>query len=335
MDTIEFRLTYRSYANHDYSDSAVKIFINGEDLLPRIHEFEKNVGCKGRHAPLYVSTLYESLNEDYKIDSVPIYGCGCGDIDCSAIYITVEVGEKTVTWKNFILPDENLREEIIYPRRFGELVFGKEQYFREVEKLKLWSEDDSLSVEYGGIEGGEVKIVVKKNVQTFEFYFDETLDDPLPDFVKFFNAVRGGEEYFSVDIMREDGHVAFKLSIKRWLDGQVRFYVELVGEELIFCEYLQREKLAAMFKKIFDALLNDKYFPYSYPCFWYLGISDEKYFDNVTDKIEEEHPDWTIGDVFNYAVAEKKCKLAPPYEKYLEHYKKMLTDYVIPDKWFE
>ena len=41
-------------------------------------------------------------------------------------------------------------------------------------------------------------------------------------------------------------------------------YVELVGEKFIFCECLTLEELAAMFKKIFDAPLNDKYFPYSY-----------------------------------------------------------------------
>ncbi len=88
-----------------------------------------------------------------------------------------------------------------------------------------------------------------------------------------------------------------------------------------------------MLKKIFDALLNDKYFPYSYPCFWYLGESDES--DTVLDAIEAAHPYWTNGDVCNCAVETGQLKLAPRHEKYLGHYKKMLTDYVIPDKWFE
>lgn len=334
MDTIEFRLTYFEYGADNYSSSAVDIFINGEDLLPRIHDFEDSVGCGGGHAPIWIGELYKSLSEDYKTDSVAIYGCGCGVTDCSAIYITVEVGEKTVTWKNFILPDENLRGEIIYPRRFGEFVFDKEQYFREIHKLKQWRFNDKLSVEYGGIEEGGLKLVVK-NINAFNFYFDELLDDPLPDLVKFFNAVRGGENYFDVEIMRDDGHVALKLSIKRWGDEQIRFYVELVGEEIIFCEYMKREDLIAMLKKIFDDLLNDKYFLYSYPCFWYLSETDEKNFDAVTDAIEAEHPDWTTGDVWNYAVEAKGIKLAPRYEKYLAHYKKMLTKYIIPDKWFD
>jgi len=328
MDTIEFKLTYVSYANNDYLSSAVDIFINGENLLPRIHEFEKSVGCNRRHKPLWAKDLYESLYEDYKTDSVPIYGCTCGDIDCSAIYISVEVGAEIVTWKNFILPDENLRGEIIYKRRFGEFVFDKAQYFREVEKLKLWSKNDSLSLEYGEIDCGDMKLIVRKNTRAFEFWFDELLDDPLPDLVKFFNAVRSGEDYFNANIMRDDGHIAFKLSIKRWLEGQVRFYVELVGEGITFCEYLRREELAAMFKKIFDDLLSDKYFPYSYPCFWYLGESG-------VSSIEDTHPNFTTGDVWNYAVETGQVKLAPRYEKYLEHYKKMLTDFIIPDKWFE
>ena len=196
---------------------------------------------------------------------------------------------------------------------------------------------NSLSIEYAGIDGGDIKLVVKKAAQEFEFYFDELLDDPLPDLVKFFNAVRGGEDYFDVDII-DAGYcdtVAFKLSLKSWSDGQVCFCVELVGEKIIFREYLPREELAAMFKKFFDDLLNDKYFPYSYPCFWYLAISDEKYFDAVTDEIEAKHPDWETGDVWNYAAKAKGVKLAPCYEKYLEHYKKMLTEYVFPKNWFE
>ena len=333
MDTLEFRLTYVSYGADDYSSSAVDIFINGEDLLPRIHAFEVSVGCNGGHKPIWPKELYRNLSEDYKADSVTIYGCGCGDIDCSAIYINVEVGEKTVTWKNFILPDENLRGKIIYERRFDEFVFDKAQYFREVDKLKLWSEDDSLSVQYGGIECGDIKLIVKKNARAFEFYFDETLDDPLPDLVKFFNSVRGGDDYFETEIMRDDGHVVFKLSIKRWLDEQVRFYVELVGEKIIFCEYLRREELLAMLKNIFGALLNDKYFPYSYPCFGNIHVEDNLYDELVIEA--KKHPGWSFDDTLNYAVETRQLKLAPHYEKYLEHYKKMLTDFIIPDKWFE
>lgn len=136
MDTIEFRLTYFEYGADGYSSSAANIFINGENLLPRIHEFEDSVGCNGGHAPIWIQELHRNLSENYKDGSIPIYCCVCGDIDCCAIYISVEVGAETVTWKNFILPDENLRDEIIYERRFGEFVFDKAQYFREVGKLK-------------------------------------------------------------------------------------------------------------------------------------------------------------------------------------------------------
>ena len=188
-----------------------------------------------------------------------------------------------------------------------------------------------MLIEYGGIECGEIKIIIKKNVQTFEFYFDELLDDPLPDLVKFFNAVRGGEDYFEINIMLDDGRIAFKLSIKSSINDQVHFYVDLVGESLTL--HLRREELTAMFKKIFDALLNDKYFPYSYPC--YGNIHEE---DNLYDELIDEakkYPNWSFGDVLNHAAEAGQLKLSTPYEKYLEHYRKMLTDYVIPDKWFE
>ena len=94
---------------------------------------------------------------------------------------------------------------------------------------------------------------------------------------------------------------------------------------------MKREDLIAMLKKIFDALLNDKYFPYSYPCFG--SIHEE---DNLYDELVEEakkHSDWSFGNVLNYAAETGQLKLAPRYEKYLAHYKKMLTEYVIPDKW--
>ena len=259
----------------------------------------------------------------YKSGSVKILGCG--GADCSAIYISVEVGEDTVTWKNFVLPNNHS------PKTFGEFVFDREQYFSEVDKLRRWSENDSTCIEYGGIECGDITLVVKKGAQAFNFYFDENLDDPLPALVRFFNSVRGGEKFSEANIMRDDGHVAFKISFKPWFDGRIRFFVDLVWEDVIFCARIRREELAAMLKRIFDALLNDKYFPYSYPLFFDACCEDDE--ENITDEIEAAHPDWAFGDVLNYAFDSGRLKLEPRYEKFLATYKKMLTEYVVPEGW--
>ena len=132
--------------------------------------------------------------------------------------------------------------------------------------------------------------------------------------------------------MRDDGHVDFKLSFKPWTGGQLRFIAELVWQNVTLCEYLSRDELADMLKRIFDALLTDKYFPYLYPCFWYICESDEPDCE-ITDAIEAEHPDWSIGDVLNYAVDSGQLQLLPRYEEFLSTYRRMLTDYVVPEGW--
>ena len=132
--------------------------------------------------------------------------------------------------------------------------------------------------------------------------------------------------------MRDDGHVDFKLSFKPWMGGQLRFVAKLVWQNVTLCEYLSRDELADMFKRIFDALLIDKYFPYSYPCFGVIDESEDFEFA-VTDAIEAEHPDWSIGDVLNYAVENGLLKLEPRYEEFLATYRRMLTDYVVPEGW--
>lgn len=130
----------------------------------------------------------------------------------------------------------------------------------------------------------------------------------------------------------DDSVKVLKISVHPNAD-EVCLTVEILKKKILLTENYRREELAAIFKKIFDALLNDKYFPYSYPCFWYLGESDVS--DEVLDAIENAHPDWTTGDVWNYAAEAKGVKLAPRHEKYLALYRKMLTDYITPDKWLD
>ena len=314
MDAIEFRLSGLKLYGNEISPTVADIYING---LPLWENFFKE------HASIPVAELYENLSAKYKSGSVKILGCG--GADCSAIYISVEVGADTVTWKNSVLTNNHS------PKTFGEFVFDREQYFSEVDKLRRWNENDSTCIEYGGIAGGDITLVVKKGAQAFKFYFDECLDDPLPALVRFFNAVRSGEKFSEANLMRDDGHVAFTISFKPWTDGRIRFFVDLVWEDVIFCARIRREELAAMLKRIFDALLNDKYFPYSYPLFDIRFDDDSD--EAVVDALATEHSDWAFGDVLNYAFDSGRLKLEPHYEKFLSTYKKMLTEYVVPEGW--
>ena len=241
MDTIEFRLSASNKFGREISTAVADIFINGHPLWENFF----NV-----HASIPVAELHENLSAKYKVDSVAILGCGVPE--SFPVFVTVEICADTVVWKNFVTPQNS-------PKIFDEFVFDGEQYFREVDKLKRWSETDSLTVEYGGVAGGYITLLVKKGAQAENFYFDEILDDPLPALVKFFNAVRAGDDFAETEIKDYDDKVDFKL----WTNGQFRFVVELVREKIIFYEIYRREELAAMLKRIFDSLLNDRYFPYS------------------------------------------------------------------------
>ena len=327
MDTINFRLNAFKFTGDENPTAVADIFINGLPLTEKICSFESRAGFEViAHASIPVAELYENLSAKYKVEAAPILGCDCGATLCWPVFVTVEICAENVVWKNFVLPQADS------PKNFGEFVFDREQYFREVNKLRRWTFDEKLTVEYGGVAGGDLTLVVKKNAQAFPFYYDELLDDPLPALVKFFNATRGDKTFFETEIKDYDDEVDFKISFKPWTDGQLIFTVELIRKKIIFCEVYRRDELAAMFKRIFDALLNDKYFPYSYSCFWYIGESGDSD-GEITDAIEAEHPDWSFGDVLNYAVDSGQLKLLPRYEEFLSKYKRMLTDFVVPEGW--
>ena len=192
---------------------------------------------------------------------------------------------------------------------------------------------DKLKILYDSIDCGSVEFHLIKNGKTFKFAFDELLSDPFPQLVDLLVHVQRGEACTEgLGDTYDDRIIVLKISVQP--DGdKVVLRVELIKEKFLLEEIYPREELVAMFKKIFDDLLNDKYFPYSYPCFWHICCADDDLGDNVMDAIEDAHPDWEMGDVCNYAVDSGQLKLAPRYEKYLEHYKKMLMDFVIPDKW--
>ena len=310
MNTIEFRLSAFHYERRAAPLAVANIFIDGKNVLDTLYEFERRKGLPFiEHAPLAVAELHENLSERYKPEPAEI---------CSQMFVKVEVGAEIVTWKNF-----------------GEFVFDKAQYFREVEKLQRWRFNDKLIFEYDGIECGFVSFNFMTGGKVYNFIFDELLSDPFTQLVNLFVHVERGEfcaEEF--DDTYDDSVKVLKISVHPNAD-EVCLTVEIIKKKILLTENYRREELAAMFKKIFDALLNDKYFPYSYPCFWYLGEDDEDAFDKIISDIEAEHPYWTDGDVWNYAAETKGVKLAPRHEKYLALYRKMLTDYIIPDKWLD
>lgn len=344
MDTIKFKTRYYTYGPDDYSSVVADIFINGKNFLETVKNFEAELGQRGDYAPVRDYYLYAALSRDYKEDFVFIYDCGCGCDGCHPFCVYVDVGEKVVTWYDFMTSEEYFddvcldnnfemfRERIRTKGGLPPLVFDKEQYFAELEKLKAGTCDTPLTFEYGGIECGYISLFVSADGKRFEFIFDELLNDPFPQLVKLFNAAKNND---NCEIILADGDAKrsplLRISVKQWFNGQLRFYIELVREGITFKEYYRREEVLEMLEKVFSGLLNDKYFPYSYPCFWYCGDSEN--YEAVTDKIEDENPTWEVGDVLNEAFRNGGLTLLPRHKDYLEKYKKMLTEYTVPEGW--
>lgn len=172
MNTIEFKLTKIKYGIDEVESDAVDIFVNGKNFLKEIQAYEKYHNINGGHVPITPYEIHQSLAEDYLTESVPVFGCGCGFVDCCPVYISVNVDDNFVTWDNFQFPDEmfkikdrprqKFRKRTFYKaqyfsknsnenvgfkdkpyKKFRKLTFYKAQYFSEVEKLKHWLFDDA------------------------------------------------------------------------------------------------------------------------------------------------------------------------------------------------
>ena len=183
---------------------------------------------------------------------------------------------------------------------------------------------ENLKIEYGGIECGYISLKFKKDNKNFEIICDELLDDPIPQLVNFFVNIKSGKDCVeNFDEMYPNEKI-FCLSTHN-IDNKIFLEAKIYKHNIIFNEIYYKNDLIMMLKKIFTDLLNDKYFPYSFPCFWYL----------LEEELEKLHPEWNYGDIINYAVAKGKFRVSQENKIYIENYKKMLTEYIIPKKWFK
>ena len=368
MDTIEFKKGRQQYANDEKFTDVVEIFINGKNFLDNIHSYEENCGINGGHAPITFSELYDSLAELYKEDSVPIYGCGCGYIDCCPIYISIDVGEKVVTLYDFEFPDEYGEMKIKSRPAFGKFVFDKKQYFNEIAKLKHWTFGNSATIEYGDIDCGEIKLILKKGGEIFNFWFDDLLGDPIPDIVRLLNFVQSGENlskhtdigtFYNPLILEfgendlefecntEKRELEFQISAWHCGANKVRlsfkiYYKPIYGKQITFIDIYLRDELTEMLKKILSDLLNDKKFPYIYPLYYRY---DEVSFDEVANLVDikvkkitnltDEEKNLKEAELLLQMLKEGKVKLCDAYKIFIDKYKRMLTEYKIPKKWFK
>lgn len=361
MDKIEFKFSTFRYGHDDFDSDVVEIFVNGKNFLDTVKIFDK------WYAPIIPEYLYTDLIESHTDEPIFVYDCGCGCSGCGPFCVFVDVGKKTVTWYDFMTEQEYfddvcnennfamLRERLKNQGGLPSLVFDKKQYFKAVGVLRDWIFNKNFNIIFNGIECGYLELIFKTPEKSLSFTFDEMINDPMPQFVELFNYIqkciafdrnydyekRGINVSIGYDFettlgdMYYDKRTVLKISAKHSDFRNIVVVENCVGEVLFRTSYLCIE-WAEMFKKLFSDLLYDKYFPYSYPCFWYIcEDTDDAIFDSVEEELEKLHPDWNMGDILNFAVANWKFSLSDRNKNFFEKYKKMLSEYIIPDRWFE
>ena len=155
MDIIEFKFDTYQYGPDDFESDVVDIFINGKDFMQTIRNFFNE-----SYTSIRVMDMYDNLTKYYKDESeygedqfVFIYDCGCGCDGCDPFCVYIDVGEKVVTWYDFMTSEEYF-DDVCKDNHFSmfkermrtkgglpPLVFDKKQYFKEVDALKKWSDN--------------------------------------------------------------------------------------------------------------------------------------------------------------------------------------------------
>ena len=173
---------------------------------------------------------------------------------------------------------------------------------------------------------------IKRDGKEYTFIFDDLISDPMPEIVRLLNFVEGvknntaeifkfGDNDLEFQIDEDKRNLEFQIYAWRscdkeiWLTFKI-FYKKIYGREIIFRDVYHCEELAAMLKKIISDLLNDEKFPYEYPLY---GRYDDISFDEVDFQM----------------LKDGKVKIPDSYKIFFEKYKKMLTNYIIPENWFK
>ena len=355
MDTIEFKFTKFKYGADGFKSDVVDIFVNGKNFLQTVQAFDDTSYC-----PVRPYDLYLDLIKYYKEDFVFIYDCICGCDGCHPFCVWIDVGEKVVTWYDFMTSDEyfddvcqennfaKLKKRIKTVGGLPPLVFDKKQYFDAVGTLRDWLLNKAFNITYGGINCGDISLIFKDLEKSYDMGFDEMTCDPLPALVEFYNYVQkciafdkkfehkiGVSIGYNFETIVEDYEPELKISAEH-RQYQITATFELRNNHVTFRQTYKCFLWAELLKKLFSDLVNDKYFPYSYPCFWYLckDVGDEVFY-KFDDEVDKLYPDWNEGDKLNYGVEQGILSLSARNKIFAEKYKKMLTDYVVPEKWFE
>jgi|SRR5690606_7583408 len=145
MNKIEFKIEKKNNRDWEAEYEAVRILIDGKDLIDRLREFEKpfakkeNSDVAGSYEGMPPQNLYENLTEEpiYENNKIAILECTCGCEGCWDFLIEVKENENIITWTNFENNHRGRESHNFWDySSFKDLKFDKKEYQQNIKKLK-------------------------------------------------------------------------------------------------------------------------------------------------------------------------------------------------------
>jgi hypothetical protein len=148
MDKLEFKIQNKQIG--DFKFKTVSIFVNGQDLIERLKNYEmpfaKKEGSEiiaGGYDGLTPETIYKYLTNPEDMDKdengkISLLGCAaCGLEDCWPMKIkTIEAVDKII-WTEFEQPFRSVDSNNFWDyTNFGQLSFDKKNYNEQLDKLR-------------------------------------------------------------------------------------------------------------------------------------------------------------------------------------------------------
>ena len=200
-----------------------------------------------------------------------------------------------------------------------------------------------IHIMYNKIKYGYIYFTLLKDARKINFKFQSSTEDPIPKFINFLNHVRAGED-FEQNITNSSKENVLCLSVKNQGNDKVNFEMYITKRDIIFSEIISRVEVVDIFEGIIYYLLNDKGFPYMYPCYHYLDENKiktikeqntKKLLNQISklDRLEFIKLQDKLDELLELYINKRVVKISDEGKIFLDKYKKMLKELKVPEEW--
>ena len=153
MDTIQFFIVEFINQEFDSHHFEIQIYINSSDLMDLVEQIERAVldpqnldSSSGRSYaglnPEWCPNLWDDFLGKGQSPYTVVLTCTCFQDGCNSVMAKIEVGDKTVIWKDFtsVLHGEQARSwggRLVDYSDLGPFVFDRERYIEALNALRL------------------------------------------------------------------------------------------------------------------------------------------------------------------------------------------------------